>query len=382
MSSPPSGDPLAPTATKRTSYLELFFDLVFVFAITQLAGMLHEDHTARGWGHAAIMAWLVWWAWSQYTWAGNAIDLERRSTRLAFLAVTGVTLLAAVAIPVAFEGEGLWFAIPYALIRFSGLGLYWFGLRDQPDHQAALRTFLPIASLAPVLVLAGGAAPDDIRAWVWLAAVVVDVSSALHAGSGEFRISPTHFAERHALIVIIALGESVIAVGATASDLEPTAALAACAMAGFAIVATMWWAYFDWVHGATEARLAGAADGRERSNVARDLFTFGYFPIVIGTVVFAVGVEEALLHPTAELDGFGRVAIGVGLTLFLAGFVIGNLRATRTVLVERAVAIPVVLLAIAVLGAAVSALALLGAIAVGLAAVTAAEVRRRAPAPG
>lgn len=376
-----SAEPLAATA-KRTSYLELFFDLVFVFAITQLAGMLHDDHTARGWGHAAIMAWLVWWAWSQYTWAGNAIDLDRRPTRVALLAVTGVTLLAAAAIPAAFEGEGLWFAVPYAVIRGSGLALYWFGLRDEPEHQAALRTFLPIAVIAPVLVLVGGAAPEGIRPWFWLAAVAVDVASALNAGSGEFRISPLHFAERHALIVIIALGESVIAVGATASGLEPTAALVACALAGFTVVATMWWAYFDWVHGATESRLAAAADGRERSNLARGLFTFGYFPIVVGTVVFAVGVEEALLHPTAVLEPFGQVAIAVGLTTFLGGFVIGNARATRTLLTERLVAIPVVLAAVVLLGGEVSALALLAALALGLGAVTAIESRRHATVPG
>jgi low temperature requirement protein LtrA len=109
---------------KRVGFLELFFDLVFVFAVTQLVGLLHDDHTAMGWVHAGMLLWLVWWAWSQYTWAGNAIDLDRRPTRIIVLAVTGAMLAAATAMPGAFEQESWWFAAPYAMVRLTGLGLY------------------------------------------------------------------------------------------------------------------------------------------------------------------------------------------------------------------------------------------------------------------
>ncbi|MCE7882340.1 MAG: hypothetical protein DYH08_00475 [Actinobacteria bacterium ATB1] len=137
------------TQTKKTSYLELFFDLVFVFAITQLAGTLHDDHTASGWGHAALLLWLVWWAWSQFTWAGNAIDVENRPTRIAMLAVTGLMLVAAVGIPDTFGTEAAWFAVPYAAVRFSGLAMYWFGLRGDQDHRRALLTSSPSRRSAP-----------------------------------------------------------------------------------------------------------------------------------------------------------------------------------------------------------------------------------------
>jgi low temperature requirement protein LtrA len=366
----------AAAAEKRTSYLELFFDLVFVFAITQLAGMLHADHTARGWVHAGIMAWLVWWAWSQYTWAGNAIDLDRRSVRIVVLAVSGTTLLAAIAIPDAFAYDGLWFAIPYAVIRFAGLALYWGGLRHDPAHRAALRTYLPIASIGPTLVLLGGWAGTDVRPWIWAAAMVVDVASVAAAGRGEFRIAPGHFAERHALIVIIALGESIVAVGATATDLGPSIEVFATAMLGFVIACALWWDYFDRLHGSAEARLVAEPDHRRRSNLARDLFTLGHFPLLIGTVLFAVGVEEAIVHPGAPLEPFGRLAVGSGLALFLLGFVVTEIRATGNLLVERLATAGTSVAIVAAVGGRVSALALLGLLALTVGAAAALETLR------
>ena len=353
----------ASRAEKRTSYLELFFDLVFVFAVTQLAGMLHGDHSAGGWLRAAIMAWLVWWAWSQYTWAGNAIDLDRRPVRLAILAVSGITLLAAVAIPDAFTANGLWFAIPYVAIRLAGLALYWGGLRDEPTHRAALRTYLPLASVGPALVLVGGVAGTTLRPWIWAAAVAVDVASVAAAGKGEFHVAPGHFAERHALIVIIALGESIIAVGATASDLDVTVALTVTAAFGFAIACALWWDYFDRLHGSAEARLTAERDNRRRSNLARDLFTLGHFPLLVGTVLFAVGVEEAIVHPSEPLEPFGRLAVAAGLALFLLGFVAAEARTSGNLLVERLVVAGATTALIVGLGDRLSALALLGALA-------------------
>lgn len=321
-------DDLPPTSTgssstphpgKRVGYLELFFDLVFVFAITQLATLVHDDHSLGGWARAGLVLWLVWWAWSQYAWAGNAIELERRGVRVAMLAVTGAMLLAASTIPGAFGSDGAWFAVPYAAVRLAGLGLYWSGLRDQPAHRAALATFAPIAGIGSLLVVAGGWGPDSARPWLWLAAVAVDSVSLASAGRGEFRVEPAHFAERHGLIVIIALGESVIAVGATAAELDRSAAVLLTAALGFAAVAALWWAYFDRMHAAAEHRLAIEPDHRRRSNLARDLYTLGHLPIVGGTVVFATGVEEALLHSGGALGAFGTIALVGGPVAFVAG---------------------------------------------------------------
>ena len=276
------------------------------------------------------MAWMVWWAWSQFTWAGNAVDLDNHPTRLALLGATGLALLAAAAIPDAFADGGLRFALPYAAVRLVGLGIYWYGLRDEPEHQAALRTFIPIAVLSPALIVAGGALGPAARPWVWSAAVAIDIASALSAGRGEFRISPTHFAERHALIVIIALGESVVAAGATLADRGGDAAATAVTVAAFASIAALWWLYFDRFTEAVQGALGRLVDHRDRSHLARDAYTFGHFPVVVGVVLYAVGIEEAILHPDAPLPPFARVAVVAGLGAFLVGLVVVAARAGTT----------------------------------------------------
>jgi low temperature requirement protein LtrA len=354
---------------KRVGFLELFFDLVFVFAVTQLVGLLHDDHTAAGWGRAAIMMWLVWWAWSQYAWAGNAIDLDRRATRIWMLGATGAMLGAAAAIPTAFGDAGAWFAIPYTVVRLLGLALYWCGLRDEPAQRAALRTYVPIAVISPLLILVGGSVDGTLRITLWCLAIVIDVASVLAAGRGEFRVDPGHFAERHGLIVIIALGESVIAIGATATDVGLDRDVIALLAIAFVAIAGLWWTYFDWVHRAAEARLVTEPDHTRRSTLARDLFTLGHLPIVAGTVVFAVALEEALLHPTEPLDSFAVTALALGPALYLAGFVVGNLRATGRILSTRLVGL-IVIVAITVLAAPhISALASTAAVAAAIVAI-------------
>jgi low temperature requirement protein LtrA len=360
-------------SAKRVGFLELFFDLVFVFAATQLVGLLHSDHTPAGWGRAALMMWLIWWAWSQYTWAGNAIDLDRRTTRIWMLVATGAMLGAAAAIPTAFDDSAAWFAVPYTAVRLLGLALYWYGLRDEPAHRAALRTYVPIAVISPLLILVGGTVDDKLRVTLWCLAVIIDIISVLAAGRGEFRVDPGHFAERHGLIVIIALGESVIAIGATATDVGLDRDVIALLAVAFVAVAGLWWAYFDWVHHAAEARLVTESDHTRRSTLARDLFTLGHLPIVAGTVVFAVAIEEALLHPSEPLNPFAVTALAVGPALYLSGFVLGNLRATGRILPTRLAGL-IVIVAIAVLAAPhISALASTAAVAAAIIAIAAIE---------
>jgi low temperature requirement protein LtrA len=367
---------------KRAGFLELFFDLVFVFAVTQLVGVLHEANGVAGWARAALLLWLVWWAWSQYTWTGNAIDLDRRPARLVVLVASLAMLAAAVSLPQAFGDDALAFALPYVGVRLAGLALYWIGLVHDAAHRAALRTYLPVALLSPVLVLIGGVVGEDARPWWWSAAVVVDLVSVAAAGRGEFRVDASHFAERHGLVVIIALGESVVAMGLTAEEVGPTARVVAVLVAGFAVVAGFWWTYFDWVAAAGEARLARELDHRRRGNLARDLYTLGHLPIVAGVVVFAVAVEEALLHPAEPLPGLGVAAIVAGPSLFLAGFVVGNRRAAGTWLWSRIVGIVGVVVVGLVAAPRVDPAVALGLLAVLVATVASVEsVRRRSTGP-
>lgn len=365
---------------KRVGFLELFFDLVFVFAVTQLVAALHDDHRAVGWGRAVIILWFIWWAWSQYTWAGNAIDLDRRSIRIWMLVATGSMLVAATAIPSAFGDGGRWFAVPYTAVRLVGLALYWFGLSGDPAHRAALRTYLPIAAVGPMLILVGGFAGGSARTVLWCLAIGIDIASAASAGRGEFQVDPAHFAERHGLIVIIALGESVIATGLTAAETGLTRDVVALLAIAFTAVAGLWWCYFDWVHHAAQARLAGEPDHRRRSNLARDLFTFGHLPIVAGVVVFAAGIEDALAHPTESLDPFAVTALAAGPALYLGGFVAGNLRATGRLLHVRLVGLAVVAAAALVAGPRAPALVTVAAVTATILTVAVLEGRaQRAP---
>jgi low temperature requirement protein LtrA len=361
---------------KRVGFLELFFDLVFVFAVTQLVGLLHEDHSAAGWGRAALMMWLVWWAWSLFAWAGNAIDLDDRPTRVAMLAVTGAMLIAAAAIPIAEHDGGLWFAVPYALVRLGGLGLYWAGLAGDSEHRAALLTFLPVALVSAALILAGGFAQGSAQTAWWCAAVAVDLFALWSAGRGEFRVDPAHFAERHGLIVIIALGESVVAIGATATEVGLSASVVLVVVASLASVAGLWWCYFDWVHAAAEARLAGEQDHRRRGNLARDLFTLAHLPIVAGTVVLAAAAEEALVHPDEPLGDFASTALVIGPAIYLAGFVIGNWRATGELLTTRVIGIAVVVGVGWLAGPNVRPAISSGLLALAIASIAIAETRR------
>lgn len=361
---------------KRVGFLELFFDLVFVFAITQLVDLLLDDHSLAGWGRAALVLWLIWWAWSQFAWAGNAIDLDRRRTRLALLAVTGAALVAAAAIPTAFDAGAWWFAVPYAAVRLGGLAMYWVGLADEPEHRAALTTYLPVASISPLLILAGAAAHGPARAGLWTAAVVVDVASVLAAGRGEFHVDPAHFAERHGLIVIIALGESVVAVGATASAVGLAPTEVALLAASFATVAGLWWCYFDRVHAAAEEHLAAEPDHRRRGHLARDLYTLGHLPIVAGTVVLAAGVEEVLAHPTDPIEGFALAALALGPATYLAGFVFGTLRTTGQLPISRAAGMVAVVAWIALAGPHVPPLAAITGLATIIGGVAVVESRQ------
>jgi len=289
-------------------------------------------------------------------------------------------LLAAAAIPDAFGPTGLWFTLPYVAVRAISLGLYWVGLAGDRAHQAALRTYLPVQAASLGLVLAGGFASDRFRGWLWLAAVILDVISAIAAGKGEFRVDPAHFAERHGLIVIIALGETVIAIGATPADVGLTRAVTLLLAAGFVAVAGLWWGYFRWVHRAAEQRLAGEPDHRRRAQLARDLFSFAHLPIVAGTVVFAAAIEEALVHPTDALNAFGVLALALGPALYFLGFIFGNARATGTVLWTRVVGLVAVVAVAVAAGTALTAVVAVALVAVVVVAVAAAEEVLRRPA--
>ena len=232
----PEGDDAAAlpdlAAGRHATFLELFLDLVFVFAVTQVAAVLASDLSWAGVGRGLLVAWLVWWLWSQFTWLGTAIDLDARSLvpYLALLAVLPA-LMMAVAIPDAFGGSGRQFAAAYLVANFWSLAIQGHDAWRRPEARGPWVRYASLAAIAPVALLVGSFLDGDARVAVWSLVALLDVAGALAAGGGdetsEWRIDATHFAERHGLFVIISLGEILVAVGAAATGLEPTATVGA-----------------------------------------------------------------------------------------------------------------------------------------------------------
>lgn len=326
---------------RRTANHELFFDLVFVYGTTQISGLLIHDLTPSGAVRAAIVLALMWWVWSQYTWALNAVDPDQPIVLGAVIAAASFAFFAAQAIPDSYHDAGAWFAVSYFALHLLGLLVYWAGVRHDRQHRAALVTYLPLATVAPAIVLIGGIVDGNARTWLWAAAVLIDIAGALRAGRGEFRVKTAHFAERYGLIVLIALGEAIVAIGVGSADYARTVGFALAAIAALLIVGGLYLSYFGWVAEATERRLE-RTPAAERGRVARNLYTFLHFPIVGGIVTTAVAIEAIVAHPNDPLGTAQRVALASGVGLFLLGFVLGNAIAARTLLTERTAAIVVV----------------------------------------
>ena len=363
-----------PEEEKRTEFIELFFDLVFVFAFTQVTTLVLEDTSAAGFARAALVFALIWWAWSAYAWLTDAIDVENVPTRLFIFAAMLGTFFMALAVPNAFSDEAGWFVLAYFVVRVLQIVLYVWGVHDDPVQRVAVGRLAPWFLVAPTIVVVGGLVDDPARTTLWVVSLAVDVVGTLVAGRGGFRIAPAHFAERYALIVIIALGESIVAIGLAAEGLTEDWTYAAAVAVAFAGAAAAWWAYFDFVQLAAEHALHGAHDAI-RGPLARDVYTFLHYPIVLGIVFLAVAAKKTLSAPTEPLTEGGRAALGLGFALFLLGFVLIRLRVIRKVAWERVAAAVVVCVLVVLLDDA-DALVLLALSVVALAVALAVEAVR------
>jgi low temperature requirement protein LtrA len=328
------GEPNVAEEERKTSYLELFFDLVFVFAFTQVTALILEDTSVRGFARAALVLAMVWWAWSAYAWMTNAIDVENAVTRLIIFAAMIAGFFMALAVPNAFRNEAAWFAVAYFVVRVLNSALYSWGVRGDPGNLRATFRLAPWFLTAAAVALVGGFVDADYRAWVWLASLVIDVVGTLTVARAEWHVSPSHFAERFALIVIIALGESIVAIGVATAGETRNATYAMSVVVAFAGVAALWWAYFDFTAIAAERALRRASPGA-RARLARDVFTYFHYPVVLGIIFYAVAAKKALAHPLDPLSTAGRWALGLGFALFLCGFALMRFRVVRRVAWER-----------------------------------------------
>ena len=325
----------APTASivspedQSATFVELFFDLVFVFSVTQVVGLVGHD---LAWGtvaEGALVFWLVWWAWTQFTWTLNAADTEHPTVRLLTLGATGVAFLMAVTLPDAFSDRALWFAVPYVVVRLAGLGLQVAVARaHDPQHHASVRVWAALSLGGLAAVVAGALVGGGAQHWLWGLVVVLDLTAAAVGGQAEgWFLHPEHFAERHGLFVIIALGETLIVAAASLSDAAWSLEVGAVAVLAVATSCALWWTYFPGPLPALEEGLC-RADPAAEGAVARDAFSLLHFPMVLGVVAYAIGVEAALTHPTEALAPEGRLALAAGVALFVGGTGLAVWRAT------------------------------------------------------
>ena len=319
---------------RRTTFAELFFDLVFVFAIAEIAALIRHEAALFGYAGAAVLLGLVWWGWSIYTWMGNLVDLTRPVNRAGMIFATALVFLMALVLPEALDESGVLFAVLYAAVRITGLSFYWAGLRRDPEGRAALKTFIPLSLVSPVIVVLAGFLGPEVRIWILIVALAIDVASALSAGRGEFRVAPSHFAERHGLFMIIVLGEVIVATGLAVVSEGPTGQSLGGAAVGVIGAIVLWWSYFSRIQEDMEHRLA-ATTSYERSRTARDLFTFLHYPIVAGVIGFAIAAEAVAVHPAQKLDAIPAVGLGGGIALVMLATAIIKWRAAHRISWER-----------------------------------------------
>src|SRR5215213_3578163 len=362
---------------QRVTSLELFFDLVFVFALTQVTGFLADHLTWVGMIQGAALLFVLWWAWGGYVWLTNAVPAEEViPVRLVILIAMAAMLVASLAVPDAFGEYGVLFGLAYFVVRLLHVLLFVLAIGSTPETQQAFLRLAPGFLVAPALLIPAGFLDGFAQGALWAVAIGIDLGVSLVRGVSGFRVHAGHFVERFGLIIIIALGESIVAIGVGASGLALRTGVVLAAVLGVALAAALWWAYFDLFMLVAERRLS-SAKGEERARLARDTYTYLHLPTVAGIIFAALGIEQTLAHVGEPLGTIPAVALCGGVALYLLGHNAFRLRDEGSVSVPRLV-VAVVCLALIRVGVSVSSiltLAVLTVLLCGLAAFETATSR-------
>ncbi len=354
--------------------LELFFDLVLVFAVTQVTRLLVADPTWTGILRAMLVLAALWWAWNVYAWVTSAMDVDEGGVRLAMLASMAAMFGVALAVPGAFEDEGVLFGAAYLLVRLLHIGLSAFVGRDDSNRRGALVRFAPTAILGGSLLVVAGFLEGNARIVLWVVALAIDyLGPAVIGMGGGWSVAPEHFAERHGLVMLIALGESIVAIGVGAGFELGTGVIVAAAL-GMVVISALWWLYFDVAAIFARGRFREAS-GIEQARLARDAYGYLHFPMVAGVVLFALGLEETLAHAGEVLDPVPAVGLCGGAALYLLAHVAFLFRTTGRVFRRRTIG-GVALLALIPAALALPALAALTFVSTVCSLVVAYEVIR------
>jgi low temperature requirement protein LtrA len=348
--------------------LELFFDLVFVFAITQVTSGLADDPTWGGALRGMLVLAALWFAWSGYAWLTSTLDVDEGGVRLALLAAMGAMLIVALAVPGAFGDDAVIFGVAYLVVRTLHLVLYAIVARDDPDLVRALLRVTPSGLIGASLLVVASFLDGDAQVAVWLVALAIDYLGPAVVGLHGWHVAPEHFAERHGLIILIALGESIIAIGVGAGFALSAGVIVAAAF-GIVVVSALWWLYFDVAAIIARNRLIQAR-GVEQARMAFYAYTYLHLPMVAGIVLFALGLKTTLSHVGDELDTVSAVGLCGGAVLYLLGHIAFLFRTTGRVFRRRTIGAIVLLALLPVMLAipAIAALALVGAVCASIVA--------------
>jgi low temperature requirement protein LtrA len=316
--------------TERVTPLELFFDLVFVLAITQCTALMAAEPTWTGLAKGLVVLGVLWWSWTGYAWLTSVVDPEEGAVRLVIFVAMAALLVVSLCVPQAFGDAALLFACAYGVVRGAHIGLFMLASRGDPALRQSVLGLAGGSALGVGLLVAASFADGWVQGGLWALALLLDLGEPYLFGAEGWKLVPSHFVERHGLIFIIALGESIVAIGVGAEGGVDTGVVAAATL-GIAVAAALWWLYFDVVAMLAERDLSSMAPGRERNELARDAYSYLHFPMIAGVVLGAFGLKTTLAHVGDPLELVPAAAMLGGTAVYLLAHVAIRLRHVHTV---------------------------------------------------
>ena len=362
----------------RVTPLELFFDLVFVLALTQCTALMADRPTWVGIAQGVLVLGVLWWSWVGYAWLTSVIDPEEGAVRVAMFVSMAGLLVAALCVPGAFDEYGLAFAGAYLVVRVAHISLFVLASRDEPALRRSVMGLAGSTAVGVTLLTAAAFTDGALQGGLWVLALVLDAGGPFLFGAEGWKLVPGHFAERHGLILIIALGESIVAIGVGA-EAGVSVGIAAAAVLGVVVASAQWWLYFDVVAIVAERKLAEAPVGRVQNEMARDSYSYLHFPMVAGIVLVALGLKKTIEHVEDPLKLVPAAAFLGGTALYLLAHVAFRYRNVHSLNRHR-LGCAVVVVALLPLALEVPALVTLAVVAALLAALIAWEAIRFAEA--
>jgi len=321
----------------RVTALELFFDLVFVLALTQCTALIAATPTWAGLVQALFVLAVLWWSWGGYAWLTSVVDPEEGAVRIAMFAAMAAFLVAALSVPHAFGDDALVFACAYGVVRMAHIWLFTMASRDDPGLRRSVTGLACSTAIGVTLLVAASFTDGVLQGALWAIAITFDVGVPFLFFAEGWKLMPSHFAERYGLIVIIALGESIVSIGVGAHEIVDGGIIAASVL-GVALAAALWWLYFDVIVWLGERRLSEATPGKQQNELARDSYSLIHFPLVAGIVLAAFGLKKTLEHVGDPLHSVPAAALVGGVAMYLLGHVAFRWRQVHSLSRQRSLA--------------------------------------------